>query len=103
MHERNKILAHFNFSVHKKNTTINNMEVYYKNKGIGSIILKDIEKYVSKNHDVKKINLCAWQESGGDNLLHFFTKNGYSFINNKSAIYDDTLYIYDLYQFEKYI
>lgn len=101
MYQPKKSLAHFNFSVDKKNATLNNIEVYHKNQGIGSIVLKDMEEYVLKMYGVHKINVCAWQKSGNNEVLYFFKKNGYSLVDEKSDTYDDSMFIYDLYRLEK--
>jgi hypothetical protein len=101
MYKKNKPMAKFIFNVHKKTATINNIEVYHKNQGIGSIILKDIEGYVLKKYGVYKINVCAWQQMGSTDVLNFYKKNGYVLSDEKSTFYDDTIYIYDLYTLEK--
>lgn len=103
MYQPHRSLAQFNFSVDvpKRRATINNIEVYHKNQGIGSIVLRDIEEYVLKMYGVQKINLCAWQKTGNNEVLHFFKKNGYHIINENSTTYDDSITIYDLYKMEK--
>ena len=101
MYQINKPLAHFNFNVEKKNATLNNIVVFDKNKGIGSIVLQDMEEYVLKMYGVHKINVCAWQKMGNTDVLDFYKKNGYIFSDNKITTYDDSIYIYDLYRLEK--
>ena len=96
-------LAKYNFMIYNNSVTINNIEVYYKNKGIGSYILKNIEKYVKNIYNINKINLCAWQKYGDNNLINFYQKNGYILKNENNKIYDDYIFLYELYEFEKNI
>lgn len=96
-------IANYNFIVNDKNVTINNLEVEIKNKGVGTNILSNIEKYVKNMYDVDKVNLLAWQDSSEENVINFFQKNGYKIINKNENGYDDSIIIYDLYHFEKYI
>ena len=96
-------IANYNFIVNDKSVTINNLEVEIKNKGVGTNILSNIEKYVKNMYDVDKVNLLAWQDSSEENVINFFQKNGYKIINKNENGYDDSIIIYDLYHFEKYI
>ena len=94
-------IANYNFIINDNSVTINNLEVKIKNKGIGSTILNNIEKYTKNIYNVNKVNLLAWQDSSSDNVINFFRKNGYKIININENGYDDSLIIYDLYHFEK--
>ena len=94
-------IANYNFIIDDNSVTINNLEVKIKNKGIGSIILNNIEKYTKNIYNVNKVNLLAWQDSSSDNVINFFKKNGYKIIDKNDNGYDDSLIIYDLYHFEK--
>ena len=94
-------IANYNFIINDNSVTINNLEVKIKNKGIGSTILNNIEKYTKNIYNVNKVNLLAWQDSSSDNVINFFKKNGYKIININENGYDDSLIIYDLYHFEK--
>ena len=94
-------IANYNFIVNDKSVTINNLEVKIKNKGIGSTILNNIEKYTKNIYNVNKVNLLAWQDSSNDNVINFFMKNGYKIIEKNENGYDDSVIIYDLYNFEK--
>lgn len=96
-------IANYNFIINGKHATINNLEVEIKNKGVGTNILSNIENYVKNMYDVDKVNLLAWQDSSEENVINFFQKNGYKIINKNENGYDDSIIIYDLYHFEKYI
>ena len=99
----NNKIANYNFMVSDKKAVINNIQVYKKNKGIGSSILHNIETYVKDTYDVNKISLLAWQNSENDKVVDFYKKNGYIMTGENSQIYDDSVIIYDLYKFEKNI
>jgi DNA polymerase II large subunit len=99
---KNKI-ADYNFMISDRKAVINNIQVYKKNIGIGSYILKNIENYAKEKHNVNNISLLAWQNSENEKVIDFYKKNGYIMSDEKSQLYDDSVNIYDLYKFEKNI
>ena len=99
---KNKI-ADYNFMISDRKAVINNIQVYKKNIGIGSYILKNIENYVKEKHNVNNISLLAWQNSENEKVIDFYKKNGYIMSDEQSQLYDDSVNIYDLYKFEKNI
>ena len=103
VYNNNNKIANYNFMVSDKKAVINNIQVYKKNRGIGSSILHNIETYVKDTYDVNKISLLAWQNSENDKVVDFYKKNGYTMTGENSKIYDDSVIIYDLYKFEKKI
>ena len=107
MYVCDKKIANYNFSVQNNLATINNIHVHKKNNGYGSFILYKIEDYVKNIYNVNTINVCAWQEYGtgndNDNVLNFYKKNGYHQLNKTPQIYDDSVFLYDLYTFQKEI
>ena len=103
LYNNNNKIANYNFMVSDKKAVINNIQVYKKNRGIGSSILHNIETYVKDTYDVNNISLLAWQNSENEKVIDFYKKNGYKMTGENSQIYDDSVIIYDLYKFEKNI
>lgn len=97
----NKQIGSYNFLIHDKNLTINNLEIneHYRRRGFGSHALKKIEDYSKETYDVKKVNLTAWDIHGSSST--FFKYNNYKDITVNDLIYDDYIRVYDLINFEK--
>ena len=79
----NKIIIVSNLNVEKK----------HQRKGIGSYLLKLVEKH---NNNYKIFKLCAWQSYENSYLLNFYKKNGYNHDSYIWDTYDDGDIVYDL-------
>ena len=95
--------GNMNFHIDGTKAFLNNLEVVEKNKGYGTFCLNLFQSYVHEYYDVNNVNLLAWQPSGCNNIVNFFTKNGFTEVDNtgKPQTYDDSYMIYDLHAFTK--
>ena len=103
---KNKLpFGNINFQITNSVAYLNNLEVFEKKHGFGSYVLNNFEIFVKNVHNVKRVNLLAWQPSGCDNVIKFFEKHGYFHIDPtlNTQTYDDSIMIYDLHKMAKLI
>ena len=75
----------------------------YKQQGYGSRILLETENCLQHSFHVSIISLLAMQPTGGDEIIQFYTKNGYQLSDNNIGTFDDYTQIYDLVRMHKYL
>ena len=70
---------------------INNIYVdpNYRNKNIGSKMLKHMNIYLKENTNAKKINGVLWDDTKNLYLSNFFEKNGYTLSKDQIHFHDD--------------
>ena len=61
----------------------------YRNKNIGSHLLKHMNLYLKENTNAKKVSGVLWDDTTNPFLSEFFKKNGYTLFNNGQDFYDD--------------
>ena len=103
--KNNLPFGNINFQITNSVAYLNNLEVFEKKRGFGSYVLNNFETFVKNVHNVKRVNLLAWQPIGCDNVIKFFEKHGYFHIGPtlNTQTYDDSIMIYDLHKMSKLI
>lgn len=103
--KNNLPFGNINFQITNSVAYLNNLEVFEKKRGFGSYVLNNFETFVKNVHNVKRVNLLAWQPIGCDNVIKFFEKHGYFHIDPtlNTQTYDDSIMIYDLHKMSKLI
>ena len=104
MYKHGNKFGNLNFVVLQNQAILNNIEVNETGQGNGSELLKHFESHVKNIYNVNQVSLLAWQEAGCSNVLNFFEKHGYKYIENKyvnTQTFDDSIKIYDLHKMFK--
>lgn len=98
---KNRLIAHCKYSIYNNSIFIHNLHVdpQFRNKNVGSNMLKKIEEYGVKKR-INKFSLIL-HYTPNSMLLDFYKKNGYTQIKSKYNYYDDGETVYDLIKMVK--
>lgn len=82
---------------------INHIDILpkFRNKKLGSKLLKKTEDTIKNDFNVNKINILVWNKMNTD-LINFYLKNNYNVVENIDT-YDDGVYLYDLINVKKVV
>lgn len=73
----------------------------YRNKNIGSKMLKHLNLYLKENTNAEKINGVLWDDTNNPYLSDFFEKNGYTLLKDKIHFHDDGENMIEIIPLEK--
>jgi len=99
----NLIIGKCDSSIQDNIGYINHIDIIskFRNKKLGSKLLKKTEDTIKNDFNVTNINILVWNKMN-TNLINFYLKNNYSIIEENNT-YDDGLYLYDLINVKKII
>ena len=99
-----KVVYGINNGINSNNGYISNIKVdkLYRNKGIGTKLLKLSENHLKDSYNISTIKGVSWSyiyDNGDVNI--FLEKNGYIKTNKDITIYEDYSDIYEITALEK--
>lgn len=82
---------------------INSIDVkkQYQNRGIGAMLLTQMNNYLMEHTSAKKITGVLWDDNTDPFLSDFFFKNGYFPTESQHLFYDDGIAVFDIIPIER--